>query len=158
MQPDGGAALTDRPRRLGEPVPWGLVPAVERPGGGQPRRARPGLRDHLPANQQPEFHADTGKADALAAGLGAGGEIVIAGQLAPAHAGAIVHDGERGRDRIDLHPDGPCPRVERVGDDLREHRLLETPRIGVTQVFQQVAQVNAGLAHDSSRQVTAPAD
>ena len=48
------------------------------------------LRQHFLANQQAELDADAGEADALAANLGARGDIVKTRQLPPLHARAIV--------------------------------------------------------------------
>ena len=52
------------------------------------------FRQNLLANQQPQFDAHTGKADALSAGFSACGDIMVARELAAFHAGTVVDDGE----------------------------------------------------------------
>ena len=79
--------------------------------------------------------------------LRAGGEVVIARQLAPAHAGAVVHHDERLLRRVGEDADVERARVERVGHDLGEDRLLDRVGIGVAQVLEQVLEIDARLAH-----------
>src|SRR5262245_37056985 len=58
------------------------------------------FRDDLLAYQEPELDPDAGETDAVAACLGARRHIVIARELAPSHARAVVDGGERRRSRV----------------------------------------------------------
>ena len=145
-QAHGGAALAEQsggrhpfPRRA---VPGGEVP-VARHVGLAPAR----LGQHLVADQEPELDPDAGEADALAPRLRAGGDVVVTGQLAPPHSGAVVHHHEGGLGGVGADRDVACPRVERVGDDLGDDGLFEGAGIGVTQVLEEVKQVDARFAH-----------
>src|SRR5262249_3873862 len=89
----------------------------------------PTFRDDLLAYQEPELDPDAGETDAVAACPGARRHVVIARELAPSHARAVVDGGERRRSRVGREMDAARAGVERVGDDLREDRLLE-PRRG----------------------------
>src|SRR5438876_10177367 len=80
------------------------------------------LGDDLRADQESDLDADSGEADAGAARLGAGRDVVVARQLASAHTGAIVHDGERRRGGVGGDGDGGRTRVELVRYDLGEGR------------------------------------
>ena len=84
---------------------------------------------------------------AMLACLRAGGDVVVALELAPLHAAAVVGDREApgGRIRRDRDPGGA--RIEGVGDDLGEDRFLERAGVGIAQIFEQVQQVDARLAH-----------
>ena len=111
------------------------------------RRPAPRLGRDVLAHEEPELDAHAGESDPLAARLRARRDVVIPGQLASSHAGAIVDDGERpvcGR-RAEL--DARRARVERVGDDLGQDRLLERTGIGVAKVLEEMQQVDTGLAH-----------
>ena len=141
-----GAAFGDQPRRR-HPLPRRLVTRGQVPAGRHVALAAPRLGQHLLAEQQPELDAHAGEADALAARLGAGGDVMVAGEVTPLHAGAVVHDREGGPRRVREDAHQARPRVEGVGDDLGEDGLLERAGIGVAQVFQQVVQVDAGLTH-----------
>ena len=147
-QADGGAALGHPARRL-HPAPRGLVARSQPPARGHVAVGAPRLGQHLLGDQQAQLDPHAREADALAAGLGAGGHVVVARQLAPRHAGAVVahHQGPLGG--LDQQADARGARVERVGDDLGEDRLLERAGIGVAQVLEQVLQVDPGLAHTS---------
>ena len=72
---------------------------------------------------------------------------MVAGQLAPPHAVPVVHDGQRGRRGVGGDSDRRGARIERVGDDLGEDRLLGGPGVGVAQVLQEVEEVDPSLAH-----------
>ena len=109
------------------------------------------LGQHLLGGQQAELDADTREADALAAHLGAGRDVVVSGQLAPPHADAVVDDDQQGIAAVGADGDPRGARVERIGDDLREDRLLQAARIGVPQVLEEVQEVDARLAHRAPR-------
>jgi hypothetical protein len=108
------------------------------------------LGDHLPARQEPQLDAHAREADPGSARLGAGREVVVASEIAAWHPGSIVGNGQRGARRISAEDDAPRPRVERIGDDLGEDRLLDAARVGVAQVFEKTLQVDASFAHGSS--------
>ena len=108
--------------------------------------APPRLRDHLGADQQRDLDADAREPDAGAADLRARRDVMVAGQLATAHAGPIVEDGEGGRRRVGGDRDRRGARVEGVGDDLGEDRLLGSTRVGVAQILEKVEQIDACLA------------
>jgi len=109
--------------------------------------APPRLGDDRRADQERDLDTDAGEADAGPAGLGAGSDVVIARQVAPTHAAAVVHDGERGSRWIRADLDGGCPRVERVGHDLGEDGLLGGPRIRITQVLEEVEEIDPRFTH-----------
>src|SRR5438128_1772260 len=79
--------------------------------------AAPGSRHHRVAQEQPELDPNAGEADPLASGLGARRDVVIAGEIAPLHPAAVVHDREPAGRRIGREPHGAGTRIERVGDD-----------------------------------------
>ena len=68
-------------------------------------------------------------------------------QIAPAHAPAVIHDGQSTVDRVGVECNMPGSRVQGVGHDLHKYRFLDRSGICVSQVFQQMTQVNARLAH-----------
>src|SRR5439155_27359460 len=105
------------------------------------------LGQHLVADQEPELDPDAGEADALASRLGAGGDVVVTGQLAPPHSGAVADHREGGLGGVGPDHDVAGPRVERVGDDLGDDGLFEGAGIGVTQILEEMKQVDAGFAH-----------
>jgi hypothetical protein len=71
---------------------------------------------------------------------------VIAGKLAAPHPRAVVDERHRRHRRIGGDRDDVRSRVQRVGDDLGEDRLLRRPGIRITQVLDEVQQIDAGLA------------
>ena len=89
--------------------------------------------------------------DALPASLRAGGDIVVAGQVAPAHPRPIVDDRERRQGGIGPEMKSGRARVEGVRHDLGHDRLLEGAGIGVPDVLQEVLQIDACLAQGLSR-------
>ena len=105
------------------------------------------FRDDLARHEQTELDANAGESDSLSSRLRARRDIVVAGELAPLHAAAIVQDRERRvrpiREQADVHGPG----IERVGDDFSEDRLLERARIGVPQVFEQMLEVDPSFTH-----------
>jgi hypothetical protein len=105
------------------------------------------LGDNLLAHEEPELDADAGKADSVAARLRARRHVVIARQLAPSHARAVVDGGEGGADGVSHETDAARAGVECVGDDLGEDRLLERARVGVAQVLEEVDEVDASFTH-----------
>ena len=146
LQADGGAARAHPPRGR-DPLPRRLLARGEVPAGGHVDAPAARLGEHGLRHQQAELDPHAGEADALAAGLGAGREIVVAGQLAPAHAAAVVHHHDRLLRGVGEDVDARRARVERVRHDLREDRLLDGVRVGVAQVLEQVLEVDARLAH-----------
>jgi hypothetical protein len=110
-------------------------------------RAAARLREHGFGHQQAQLDPDAGEPDPLAARLAAGREVVVARELAPAHAGAVVDHDQRLLGRVGQHADARAARVERVRHDLGEDLLLDRVGIGVAQVLEQVVQVDARLAH-----------
>jgi hypothetical protein len=72
---------------------------------------------------------------------------VIARQLAPSHARAVVDGSERRASGVGRKTDAARAGVERVSDDLREDGLLERAGVGVAQVFEEVDEVDASLTH-----------
>ena len=107
----------------------------------------PGFGQHFLADEQSELDPHPGKSDALSSALRAGGEVVIAGQLPPLHAGAVVRHRERGLSGIRIYQNSACPGIERVGHDFGEDRLLDRAGVSIAQVFKEVEQVNARFAH-----------
>ena len=137
------------PRRR-DPLPRGPVTGGQAPAGCHVVLAGAGFGQHLLAHEQADLDADAGEADALSSDFGAGRDVVIARQLATAHPGAVVHDGERGDRGIGRDRDGRRSRVERVGYDLDQDGLLRGPGVRVPQVLEEVEQIDAGLAHVSA--------
>jgi len=82
------------------------------------------LGQDLGAHQQRDLDSDPGEPDAGAPDLRARRDVVIARELASPHAGAVVGDRDGWGARIGIDGDAPRARVERVGDDLGEDRLL----------------------------------
>ena len=122
-EPDRGAALGEQ--TFGRhPMPRSPLSGAERPAGAHVHGSAPGLGADLVADQQAELDAHPGEPDAPAAGLAARGEVVILGQLAAAHAGAVVHDGEARPGGIGHDQDAGRARVQRVGDHFRKDGLL----------------------------------
>ena len=94
---------------------------------------------------------DARKPDPLTARLGAGGHVVISGQLPALHPAAIVDHRERRLGCVD-HQENPAgPGVQRVGEDFGQDRFFERPGIGIAKVFEQVLQIDASLAHRRNR-------
>ena len=116
------------------------------PACGNMSRAAPGFGDHLARHQEPELDADAGKSDPLAALLRARRDVVIPGELLPLNPAAIGHDGQCGFGRARQQPDQGRARIERIGDDFGENLLLERAGVGVAQIFEEVLEVDAGLA------------
>jgi hypothetical protein len=109
--------------------------------------AGPRLGDDLRRDQQCDLDPDTGEADRVAADLGAGGDVVIPGQLAPTHAAAVVDDGEGSRCRVGRQRDRAGLGIERVCDDVSEDRFLARARVGVAEIFEKVKEIDACLTH-----------
>ena len=89
------------------------------------------FRDDLARHEQTELDANAGESDSLSSCLRARRDIMVAGELAPLHAAAIVHDCQRRVRRVREETNVRGLRVERVGDDFGEDRLLERSRIRV---------------------------
>jgi hypothetical protein len=105
------------------------------------------LGDNLLAHEEPELDADAGKADAVAARLRARRHVVIACQLAPSHARAVVDGSEGGADGVSHQTDAARAGVECVGDDLGEDRLRERAGVGIAEILEEVDEVDASLTH-----------
>jgi hypothetical protein len=105
---------------------------------------------HLFADQQPQLDADAGKADPFSARLGARRQVVIPDQVAPLHAGAVVHDGQRRLRGVGLHGDVRGAGIQGVRHNLGQDGLLDRAGIGVAKVFQEVKQIDAGFAHGTA--------
>ena len=146
VQADRRAPLVHPARRV-HPLPGRLVPRREAPAGRHVHGGASCLGENGLRDEQAELDPDPGEADALPARLGARRQVVVAREVAPAHPAPVVdeHHGARGRVREDAHV--RRSRVERVRDDLGQDRLLDRVGISVAEVFEQVLQVDARLAH-----------
>ena len=154
VQAHRGPPLRQPPRGW-DPLPRGPLAGGQVPAGGDVGGAAAGLGEDALRDQEAELDADAGEADALAPGLGRRSQVVVPGQLPPAHPRAVVHHDHRPLPRVRQHPDAPRTRVEGVGHHLGEDRLLELPRVGVAQVLEQVSQIDSCLAQ-CKRSITRP--
>src|ERR1700693_6141709 len=107
----GGAALGDEAGGW-DPFPRSPVLRGKMPATGHVGLSAARLREDLLARQEPELDADAGKADALAQGLRARGDVVVAAQLAAPHPRAIVQHREGGLGGIGQERDVAGARVE----------------------------------------------
>jgi hypothetical protein len=112
--------------------------------------AAPGLGDDLAAHQERELDAHAREADALATRFRAGREVVVAGQLTPSHAEAVVYQREGARGRLGQDGDRARARIEGIRDDLGEDGLIRRAWIGVAQVLEETQQIDPGLTHGRS--------
>ena len=106
-----------------------------------------GLGEHFARHQEAQLDTHAGEPDAFASTLRAGGNVVIASQLAALHPAPIVHDRERRRRGIHRDADVGRTGIERVGDDLGHDGFFERPGVGVAKVFEEMLEVDARLAH-----------
>jgi hypothetical protein len=128
-QPHRGAARVGEAGRR-NPLPGRAMPRREMPSRRDRRGPPPGLGDHVGRDEESELDPDAREPDAFAASLAARGHVVVSGQLPPLHAAAIVDD-RQGRFRgIGEQADAGRARVERVGHDFGEDRLLERAGVG----------------------------
>ncbi len=140
------AGAVQKPWRF-DPAPGGPAPARQPPGGGQVSPDPPGLGDNLVAHQEAQFDPHSGETDAPPPPFAGGSQVMIPGQGLPAHPLSIVHHRQGGGHRVGPHPDQAGSRVQGVRHDLGEDRVLQAFRIRVPEVFQEVKEVDAGLAH-----------
>ena len=153
-QANAGPALGHQARGR-HPLPGRAVARREPPGGGRVRLSAARLRQHLVRNQEPQLAPDPREADSLPPRLRARRDVVVARQVAPLHAGAVVDGRERRSRRVDHELYGSCARIEGVGDDLGQDRLFDRSGISVTQVLEQVEEVDARLAHENGDSIMA---
>jgi hypothetical protein len=111
------------------------------------RGAAPGFGDHLARHEQPELDAHARESDSLPACLSARGNVVIPRQLPSLHAAPIVHDRERRVSWVGEKADPRRAGVERVRHGFGENCLLKGAGVRVPQIFEQVLEVDSGLAH-----------
>ena len=72
---------------------------------------------------------------------------MVLGEVAAAHAAAIVEDGERALNRVGSKGQHCCARVDGIGDDLGQDRLLRSARIGVAEIIEKMQEIDARFAH-----------
>jgi len=113
--------------------------------------AAPCFGEDVFRGQDAELYPHAREPDALPAALRAGGDVVIAGEVAPAHPRAVVDHRERRQGRVGPEMQRARARIEGVGHDLGHDRLLEGAGIGVRDVFQKVLQIDACLAQGFCR-------
>ena len=111
------------------------------------RGAAPRLGNDLARYEQPELNANTSEPDAFAASLGAGRDVVVADQFPPLHAPAVVDDRQRRTSSVSRHADPARTRIESVRDNFSEDRLFEGAGVGISQIFEQMLEVDSGFAH-----------
>ena len=145
-QAHGRAVVADQAGRR-DPLPRRPVTRGEVPGCGRVVAAASRLRQHLLGNQQPDLDSHACEPDALAAHLRGGRHVMVPGEVASPHAGAIIHDGERALSRVGDEREARRARVAGIGDDLGQDRFLGGARIGVAEVFEEVQEINARFAH-----------
>src|SRR5712692_11977971 len=75
--------LSGRQAKRRHPLPGRPMARSQTPGSRHMAFTPARLSHHFLANQQAKLDADAGKADAFSARFGAGGDIVVARQLAP---------------------------------------------------------------------------
>ena len=68
-------------------------------------------------------------------------------QLSSLHPAAIVNDRQRRVSGVGEKTDARRAGVERVRDGFGEDRLFKGADVGVPQVFEEMLQINSGLAH-----------
>jgi hypothetical protein len=129
------------------PLPRRPVPRRQVPSGGHRCRAAPGFGNHLARHEQAKLDPDAGESDAVAALLRACRNIVVACQLSALHAPAIVDDRQCRSDCIGQQANAGRTRVKCIRDHFGEDRFFERPGVGITQVFEEVLQVDACLTH-----------
>ena len=141
-----------------DPLPRRSVTRAQAPDGGRVMSAPPRLRQHLLGDEQADLDAHAGEADALPSHLGGRGHVVVPGEVAPAHPAAVVQHGQRALAGIHRDRQRSRVRVDGVGDDLGQDGLLGSARIGVAEIFEEVQEIDAGLAHALSHRLrTCPA-
>src|SRR5262245_33429170 len=99
------------------------------------------------ANQQSEFDADAGETDALTPNFVTGGDVMKMRQFSPLHTRAVVDRYHGARRLVAGKRNYRRAGVQRVGHDLRQNGLFERTRIGVSQVFQKMQQIDARFTH-----------
>jgi hypothetical protein len=147
LQPHGSTARTGEPWRR-DPLPRCAVPRRQVPRRRDVRLAAARFGQDFVGDEQPELDTDAGKADALAARLGAGRHVVVPSQVASLHPPPVVHHRKRGVGGARVEADARRAGVERVGGDLGQNRFFERAGVGVPEVFEQVLEVNARFAHE----------
>lgn len=126
------------------------------PPRGHVRSAAPGFGDHLARHEQPELDANPRESDSLPACLGARGNVVIPRQLPSLHTAPIVHDRQRRISRVGEKADARRAGVERVRYGFGENCLFKGAGVRVPQIFEQVLEVDSGLAHACMLSPAAP--
>ena len=72
---------------------------------------------------------------------------VASAQITPRHARAVIRDCQAGVGRFRYDADEARAGVERVGQYLREYRLLHGTGVSVPQVLEKMKEVNPGFGH-----------
>src|SRR5688572_19984407 len=98
-------------------------------------------------NEEAKFDANAGESYALARRFGARRNVVIPRKLPSLHPAAIVHNCERRLSRIGEKADARCARVKRIREHFGEDGLLESSRVRVAKIFQQVLEIDTRLPH-----------
>jgi len=81
---------------------------------------------------------------------------MVPGEVAAAHAAAVVQNGERALSRVGGERQDRRARVDGIGDHLGQDRLLGGARIGVAEVFEEVQEIDARFAHGPIYAVSTP--
>lgn len=121
-----------------------------------PRRGRvmappPSLRHNLFRDEQSDLDPYAGEPDAFPAHLGGRGHVMVASEVAATHSSTVVHDGERPLAGVRSDDQRGRTRVDGIGDDLSENGLLGGAWIGVAEIFEEVQEIDARLAHGVTR-------
>ena len=103
-----------------------------------------------------KIRAAKGKGDALAALLRARRDVVVLGEFAALHAAPVIDNGQRAIGLVRQEVDARGTRVERIGDDLGKDRLFERTGIGVSQILEQVLDIDSGFTHARILQASWP--
>ncbi len=89
------AAIVHQPRRR-NPFPRRFVPTGQVPEARHMFLTAPGFGNDVFTDQQTKLDPDSGEADAMPPGLGAGGQIVVAHKVSSSHPRSVVHNGQCG--------------------------------------------------------------
>ena len=110
-------------------------------------RGAPRFGNDLARHEKTELDPHAGESDAFPALLRACRNIVVACQLPPLHASAIVDDRQCRTDCVGQEANAGRTRVKRIRDHFGEDRLFEGPGVGIPKVFEEVLEVDSGFAH-----------
>ena len=132
------------------------MPRRQVPSRGDVCCAAPRLRENFAGHQKPKLDSDASESDAFAAFLCGCGNIVEACQFSALHSAPIVDDGQARVGRVRKEANAGGIGVERVRNYLGQDRLFERTGVGVSQVFEEVLEVDSGFYRANESSATTP--